>query len=106
MGYVYRNGKGRPTNLKLAADWYKKAAGCGEANSVYILSQMYLNGEGVKPDRIESYALLLLASNTLPKAKQEAASMQASLGASEIKKAEAESKEFVPKNRPRLCLWD
>jgi TPR repeat protein len=106
MGYIYRNGKGRPVNLSQAVNWYKKGAGCGEAGSVVNLSHMYVNGEGVKQDRVEAYALLLLAGDALPEAKQEAEKMRSSLSASELKKADKEAREFVPKNRPKECAWD
>jgi TPR repeat protein len=66
MGYLFREGKGRPINLKSAADWYKKAAGCGEGSSIYALNHMYLE------DGVEAYALLLIAARAIPEAQQDA----------------------------------
>lgn len=50
LGYVYLNGIGVPSNSKLAADWFMKAADQGAAVAQFNLGVLYENGIGVAKD--------------------------------------------------------
>lgn len=63
MGMLYYLGKnGVPIDHKKAAEWFSKSAANGYALSQYVLSAMYLNGDGVPQDAEKGIALLQSAA--------------------------------------------
>ena len=52
IGVLYRDGWGVKKDSELAARWFNVAARQGDGSSVFHVSQMYLNGEGISQDRV------------------------------------------------------
>ena len=50
IGNLYENGMGVPKDFAQAAEWYRKAAEEGDAQSCYRLGVFYEKGTGVKQD--------------------------------------------------------
>ena len=59
---MHRSGTGRPIDLEKALKWYRRAAERGDAIAQMNLGEMYMQGAGVKRDRIEAYIWLTRAA--------------------------------------------
>lgn len=59
-----------PKEVSQAADWMRKAADQGHPGAQHQLAELLLAGKGVKPDAVDAYKWLLLAS-TNPTATQD-----------------------------------
>jgi uncharacterized protein len=55
MGRINEDGSGVPKDLKLAADWYRKAAEQGHVISQMKLVEFYSAGKGVERDLVQAY---------------------------------------------------
>lgn len=55
VALAYHTGRGVDRNYALAAQWYRCAAGAGDANSMTNLGVMSLLGQGAPPDDIDAY---------------------------------------------------
>jgi eukaryotic-like serine/threonine-protein kinase len=62
LGQLYQNGKGVPTNLAEAVNWFRKSADAGNRGAQCILGQLYLQGAGVPQDDAEGAKWLLKAA--------------------------------------------
>ena len=94
LGYLHRTGQGKPKSAEMAANWYIKAAKCGDIDAIYRISQFYGTGEGLKQDLVQQYAMLLLTGDAIPQAQEEAVRVKAQLSNKELHKAEKKAKEF------------
>jgi localization factor PodJL len=61
-GLMHYEGVGGPQNLAVAADWFKRAAELGLADSQFNIGQLYELGLGVPQNSAEAYKWYLLAS--------------------------------------------
>jgi TPR repeat protein len=50
VGLDYRDGKGTPQDIKLAGEWFRKAAEAGDPAGMINLGHMYETGQGVQQD--------------------------------------------------------
>ena len=55
LGRINEDGSGVPKDLKLAADWYRKAADQGHVVSQMKLVEFYSAGKGVERDPVQAY---------------------------------------------------
>jgi len=69
IGLIYHLGRGFKKDLKLAYEWYKKAALQENAPGMNNLGMMYLNGEYVAQNREVAYMLFEKASTEHAQAK-------------------------------------
>lgn len=88
LGYLYREGIGKPSDAGESIKWYTKAAKCGDPVSMLALSEMYGAGEGVKVDRAQQYALLQAAAQFLPDARPKAEELKQQLSEKELNAAQ------------------
>ena len=56
------NGEAGPANAQVAAEWFRKAAEFGHADSQYNLAQLYISGTGVSPSMTEALFWFELAA--------------------------------------------
>lgn len=61
LGELHFNGRGVDHDYGKAINYYKQAASKGHAASQYLLSNMYMEGWGVKRDLVTAYVWLQLA---------------------------------------------
>ena len=54
IGRMYHRGEGLPQDFSKALQWYRQAAGKGDADAMYHVGNMYYNGDGVSPDYLEA----------------------------------------------------
>ena len=64
LGLRFAEGRDRPRDLKLAAQWYDKAARLGLAKAQYRLAILYEKGLGVKRDLARAVSLYLAAAQS------------------------------------------
>jgi len=62
VGELYANGLGVPEDDKKAAEWYKLAAGRGDANAMFALAMFRMEGRVGPRDRVESAKWLAAAA--------------------------------------------
>ena len=62
LGLLFRYGKGRPVDAKVAAEWCLKAADVGFLPAQYEMAKMYEAGEGVRRNVVEAYKWYKLAA--------------------------------------------
>ncbi len=62
IGVLYTQGRGVPTDLGTAADWYRAAAERGLAPAQYRLANLYEKGEGVQRDTEKAQSWYLKAA--------------------------------------------
>lgn len=70
---MYREGIGTERNPKRAAKWYELAAQHDQAEAQLALAEMYLRGQGVRPDYVAAYRWASRAHNNLVDEEAEAA---------------------------------
>jgi hypothetical protein len=58
------------------------------------MSQLYGSGEGVKQDRVQQYAMLLVASKAILEAQEEAVRIKSKLTDRDLRRAEKVAKKF------------
>lgn len=76
VGKLYERGRGTDLNLKLAAEWYQKAANAGQSYAQSRLGIMYFEGRGVKQDYNKALKLLNTAAKAnVPSAQYQLANM-------------------------------
>jgi localization factor PodJL len=63
LAVLYAEGINGPADYHLAAQWFRKAADRGIADSEYNLAILYARGIGVEQNYAESYKWFMLAAN-------------------------------------------
>lgn len=61
LGLLHEQGKGRPADLALAAEWYLRAAEGGFVRAQYTIAGMLESGRGVERDVVQAYKWFKLA---------------------------------------------
>ncbi len=93
----YYLGLGRSRDLKIAKEWFEKAAQAGHPDAQYNLGVMYENGESVKKDYVTAYKWLYLAKengNTNAKKRMQAMAEEHKLFPNQMKHAVELAKEY------------
>jgi len=62
LGLMFEQGKGRPVDLAVAAEWYLRAADGGFLRAQFAIAEMYEAGRGVERDVVEAYKWFKLAA--------------------------------------------
>ena len=62
LGLMFEQGKGRPVDLAVAAEWYLRAADGGFARAQFAIAEMYEAGRGLERDVVEAYKWFKLAA--------------------------------------------
>jgi TPR repeat protein len=62
LSLLYRYGKGRPVDSRIAADWCLKAADAGFLPAQYEMARIYEAGEGVRRNPVEAHKFYSLAA--------------------------------------------
>ena len=76
VGKLYERGRGTNVDLKLAVEWYQKAADGGQTSAQSRLGIMYFEGRGVKQDYNKALQLLnSAAKDNVPSAQYQLANM-------------------------------
>ena len=76
VGKLYERGRGTNIDLKLAADWYQKAATAGQTSAQSRLGIMYFEGRGVEQNYAKALQLLnSAAKDNVPSAQYQLANM-------------------------------
>lgn len=76
VGKLYERGRGTNIDLKLAAEWYQKAADGGQTSAQSRLGIMYFEGRGVKQNYGKALQLLnSAAKDNVPSAQYQLANM-------------------------------
>lgn len=76
VGKLYERGRGTNLDLKLAAQWYEKAASAGQTSAQSRLGIMYFEGRGVKQNYAKALSLLnSAAKDNVPSAQYQLANM-------------------------------
>ena len=100
LGRIYRNGLGVTRDPHRAEKLFSKAAWLGDARSMFQLGEMYVKGDGVKPNKITAYAWMLLALSCGERgAVADAQSLQRELSKNEMEKGQEQAEQFL-KQRP------
>jgi len=55
VGFAHQTGEGAPLDYRLAACWYQRAAGAGDAHAIANLAVMSLLGQGTPIDDLDAY---------------------------------------------------
>jgi hypothetical protein len=95
LGYLYDHGLGVARNPPEAAKWFGRAAEMGHSRSMLRLGQMYVTGDGVKPDKKTAYFYFFLAASVIPEAKQEQASLEKELSSKDVEKTKKKAIEWA-----------
>ena len=98
----YYLGLGRSRDLKIAKEWFEKAAQAGHPDAQYNLGVMYENGESDKKDYVTAYKWFYLAKengNTHAKNRMQAMAEEHKLFPNQMKHAVEQAKEH---NLPHL----
>lgn len=83
LGQRYETGDLIGQDLNLAGQLYSAAAKKGDPTGRYFLAQMYLHGNGTKPDSVRAY-VLLEGAQSLPKAKAQFEKLSRKLTAEQL----------------------
>ena len=76
VGKLYERGRGTNVDLKLAVEWYQKAASGGQTSAQSRLGIMYFEGRGVKQNYEKALQLLnSAAKDNVPSAQYQLANM-------------------------------
>lgn len=63
LGALYAKGApGVPADIKAAAEWYGRAADCGDARAQHVFALLLLNGQGVETDVARGMAFLRMSA--------------------------------------------
>ena len=98
LGRMYAMGQGVEKDLKVAADWYRKAAEKGVADAQFRLGSMYEQGKGVPADREYAYGWYSVAAH-LGNAKGTSAADKTRAALSDNERVEADklSRDLIQK---------